>query len=157
MGSVTLALGLGRWRLVVGGWRDLAGNRPAARVAQFLPADQQLHARGVTGSLRSGAISTTCAGAARPGRPGATDLRLGWQLIPLLQRRLELGELHAAQVQITRWTPPGPRAPAPPTALVLPCRSACLFGWTGWSGLAPRRCRRWAWRATTGSTGSSTA
>ena len=127
VGSVTLVLGLG-----AGAWwwagSDTSLATALQRAAQFLPADQQLQARGVTGSLRSGGHIDDL----RWSSPGlvvqATDLRLGWQLIPLLQRRLELGELHAAQVQITPLdTPQAAEPPAPPTALVLPLQIGLPF------------------------------
>ncbi len=124
---VALALGLGGTAWWWAG-SDTSLATALQRAAQFLPADQQLEARGVTGSLRSGGHIDEL----RWSSPGlvvqATDLRLGWQLVPLLQRRLELGELHAAQVQITPLdTPQAAEPPAPPTALVLPLQIGVPF------------------------------
>ena len=109
------------------------------RAARFLPADQQLESREVSGSLRSGGRI----GWLRWSSPGLaveiTDIRLGWQLAPLLQRRLELGEVHAARVQITAQPTPDATPPAPltpPTQLVLPLQIGVPFRvdeieWTG--------------------------
>ncbi len=140
VGSVTLVLGLG-----AGAWWWAGSETSLAtalqRAAQFLPADQQLQARGVTGSLRSGGHIDDL----RWSSPGlvvqATDLRLGWQLIPLLQRRLELGELHAAQVQITPLdTPPGRRAPGTAhSAGAAPADRPAFSGGPAGVGWHPRR------------------
>ncbi|MBD9391727.1 translocation/assembly module TamB domain-containing protein [Acidovorax sp. ACV01] len=99
-----------------------------ARAAQYLPANQQLESREVTGSLRSGGRI----GWLRWRSPGlsveVTDIRLGWQLAPLLQRRLELGEVHAARVQITPLaSPAGAEPPTPLTQLVLPLHIGVPF------------------------------
>lgn len=57
-----------------------------------------------------------------------TDIRLGWQLAPLLQRRLELGEVHAARVQITPLgSQPSAEPPTPLTELVLPLQIGVPF------------------------------
>ena len=99
-----------------------------ARAAQYLPANQQLESREVTGSLRSGGRI----GWLRWRSPGlsveVTDIRLGWQLAPLLQRRLELGEVHAARVQITPLgSQPSAEPPTPLTQLVLPLQIGVPF------------------------------
>ena len=72
-----------------------------ARVAQYLPANQQLENREVSGSLRSGGRIGWLRWSSPTLVVEVTDIRLGWQLAPLLQRRLELGEVHAARVLIT--------------------------------------------------------
>ncbi len=125
--AVALVLGLG-----AGAWWWASGDASLAstlrRAAQFLPAHQQLEARGVTGSLRSGGHI----GELRWSSPSlviqAKDIQLGWQLAPLLQGRLELGELHAAQVQITpQGAPQTQEPPTPPTALELPLHIGLSF------------------------------
>ena len=100
-----------------------------ARAAQYLPADQQLQTRDVSGSLRSGGHI----GWLRWSSPAlvveVTGTTVGWQLMPLLRRQLTLGEVHAARVQIT----PRPDAPhsadpvQPPTRLALPLQVALPF------------------------------
>ncbi len=71
------------------------------RAARYLPAGQTLESRDVTGSLRGGGRI----GWLRWSSPGMAvevdDARIGWRLAPLvLDRRVQLGEVHAARVQI---------------------------------------------------------
>jgi len=99
-----------------------------ARAAQVLPAGQQLDSREVSGSLRSGGRI----GWLRWSSPAlvveVNDITLGWQLAPLLQRRLELGEVHAARVQITPLgTAPSTEPATPLTQLVLPLQVGVPF------------------------------
>ena len=103
-----------------------------ARAAQFLPAEQTLESRDTHGSLRSGGRI----GWLRWNSPSlaveVSDLHLGWQLsLPaLLQRRLELGTLHAARIQITPLPRPSAALEPPPTPLtelVLPLQLGAAF------------------------------
>ncbi|MBV7544400.1 translocation/assembly module TamB domain-containing protein [Acidovorax sp. sic0104] len=80
-----------------------------ARAAQYLPAGQQLESRDVSGSLRGGGRIGWLRWSSPALSVEVNDIALGWQLMPLLHRRLELGEVHAARVQIT------PAADAPPS------------------------------------------
>ena len=80
-----------------------------ARAAQYLPAGQQLESRDVSGSLRGGGRIGWLRWSSPALSVEVNDIALGWQLMPLLHRRLELGEVHAARVQIT------PTADAPPS------------------------------------------
>lgn len=99
-----------------------------ARAAQYLPATQQLESREVTGSLRSGGRIGWLRWSSQSLSVEVTDLRLGWQLAPLLQRRLELGEVLAARVQITPLGgPQSAEPPTPPTELVLPLHVGVAF------------------------------
>ena len=99
-----------------------------ARAAQYLPANQQLESREVSGSLRSGGRIGWLRWSSPTLVVEVTDIRLGWQLAPLLQRRLELGEVHAARVQITPLgSPPSAEAPTPLTQLVLPLQIGVPF------------------------------
>ncbi|MFY3386443.1 translocation/assembly module TamB domain-containing protein [Paracidovorax sp. MALMAid1276] len=101
-----------------------------ARAAQYLPAEQQLESRDVTGSLRSGGQIGWLRWSSPALTVEATDIRLGWQLVPLLQRRLELGQIHAARILITPQPtePPQPSAPAVPIEqLVLPLQVSVPF------------------------------
>ncbi|RQO77412.1 DUF490 domain-containing protein, partial [Acidovorax sp. FJL06] len=93
-----------------------------ARAAQYLPAGQQLESRDVSGSLRGGGRIGWLRWSSPALSVEASDIALGWQLMPLLQRRLELGEVHAARVQITPAAdaPPSTEAPQPLTQLGLP-------------------------------------
>lgn len=99
-----------------------------ARAAQYLPADQQLESREVTGSLRSGGRIGWLRWSSPSLSVEVTDLRLGWQLAPLLQRRLELGDVQATRVQITPLGgPQSAEPPTPPTELVLPLHIGVAF------------------------------
>lgn len=99
-----------------------------ARAAQYLPANQQLESREVTGSLRSGGRIGWLRWRSPSLSVEVTDIRLGWQLAPLLQRRLELGEVHAARVQITPLgSQPSADPPTPLTQLVLPLQIGVPF------------------------------
>jgi translocation and assembly module TamB len=93
-----------------------------ARAAQYLPAGQTLESREVSGSLRSGGRIGWLRWSSPTLTVEANEITLGWQLAPLLRRRLELGEVHAARVQITPLPRPGAEpepAPTPPADLVL--------------------------------------
>jgi len=99
-----------------------------ARAAQYLPANQQLESREVTGSLRSGGRIGWLRWRSPSLSVEVTDIRLGWQLAPLLQRRLELGEVHAARVQITPLgSQHSAEPPTPLTQLMLPLQIGVPF------------------------------
>eukprot|EP01035_Chromulina_nebulosa_P010661 gene10661-14305_t len=100
------------------------------RAAQSLPAHQQLESREVSGSLRSGGRIGWLRWSSPTLAVEVTDIRLGWQLAPLLQRRLELGEVHAARVAITPQPRPADTPEPPPTPLtdlVLPLQLGVPF------------------------------
>jgi translocation and assembly module TamB len=91
-----------------------------ARAAQYLPAEQKLESRDVSGSLRTGG-SIGWLRWSSPGMVVEVDgARLGWQLAPLLSRKVELGEVHAARVRII------PQATAPSTEPVKPLEQLVL-------------------------------
>ncbi|MFN3436476.1 MAG: translocation/assembly module TamB domain-containing protein [Acidovorax sp.] len=125
--ALVLAVAAGVW-LWAGSSTSLAA--ALARAAQYLPAEQKLESREVSGALRSGGRIGWLRWSSPTLTVEVTDIRLGWQLAPLLQRRLELGEVHAARVLITPQTPPVP-APdtplTPMTELVLPLQIGVPF------------------------------
>ncbi len=101
-----------------------------ARAAQYLPAGQTLESREVSGALRSGGRIGWLRWSSPTLTVEVTDMSLGWQLAPLLQRRLELGEVHAARVLITPQTPAVPTPDThltPLTDLVLPVQIGVPF------------------------------
>ncbi|MDH4416376.1 MAG: translocation/assembly module TamB domain-containing protein [Acidovorax sp.] len=99
-----------------------------ARAQQYLPAGQQLESREVTGSLRSGGRIGWLRWSSPSLSVEVTDLRLGWQLAPLLQRRLALGEVLATRVQITPLaSAQSAEPPTPPNQLVLPLHIGVPF------------------------------
>ena len=125
--ALVLAVAAGVW-VWAGSSTSLAA--ALARAAQYLPAEQKLESREVSGALRSGGRIGWLRWSSPTLAVEVTDIRLGWQLAPLLQRRLELGEVHAARVLITPQTPatPAPDTPLPPlTELVLPLQIGVPF------------------------------
>jgi translocation and assembly module TamB len=98
-----------------------------ARAAQYLPAGQTLDSREVSGSLRSGGRIGWLRWSSPTLRVEVTDARVGWQLAPLLQRRLELGEVHAATVTVTPLGPPSTEPLTPLDTLVLPLQIGLPF------------------------------
>ncbi len=92
------------------------------RAAQYLPADQKLESRDVSGSLRSGGRIGWLRWSSPSLDVEVTGIDLGWELAPLLQRRLELGEVHATRVQIT----PKPKLDAIPAAPPTPLNELVL-------------------------------
>ncbi len=100
------------------------------RAAQYLPTDQKLESRDVSGSLRSGGRIGWLRWSSPSLDVEVTGIQLGWELAPLLQRRLELGEVHAARVQITPKPKPDAAPSPPPTPLnelVLPIQIGVPF------------------------------
>ncbi|RYF26467.1 MAG: DUF490 domain-containing protein [Comamonadaceae bacterium] len=91
--------------LVGAAWWWAGGNHSLAttlaRAATYLPAGQSLETRDVTGSLRAGGRIGWLRWSSPALAVEVQDARIGWQLGPLLQRKIELGEVHAARVQIT--------------------------------------------------------
>ncbi|VTU36963.1 translocation/assembly module TamB domain-containing protein [Variovorax sp. PBL-E5] len=110
--------------LAAGAWWWLGSNQSLAyaltQAARHLPAGQSLESRDVTGSLRAGGHI----GWLRWQGPGLAvevhDARIGWELAPLLQRKVQLGEVHAAQVAIERRGPPSDKPVEPLEPIVLP-------------------------------------
>lgn len=100
-----------------------------ARAVQYLPADQKLESRDVSGSLRTGGRI----GWLRWSSPALVvevdGARIGWQLAPLLSRSVELGEVHASRVRITpQATAPASTEPVKPLEqLVLPVQISVPF------------------------------
>ncbi|SFM74209.1 translocation/assembly module TamB domain-containing protein [Variovorax sp. OV329] len=108
---VVLALAL------AGAWWWLGSNQSLAfalaQAARYLPADQQLTHENVEGSLLAGGHI----GRLRWQSPGMsvelTDATLGWHWPSLLRRRLQLGEVHIAQVDIAPIGPKPENSPPP--------------------------------------------
>ncbi len=108
-----------------------------AQAAARLPAGHQLESREVSGTLRSGGHI----GWLRWHSPTLTvevhDIRIGWSLVPLLQRSVQLDEVQAARVDITPTPQPGEAMPPQPLEqLVLPVRVEFPFqiGLLQWHG-----------------------
>jgi translocation and assembly module TamB len=110
--------------LAAGAWWWLGSNESLAfsltRVARYLPAGQTLESREVTGSLRAGGRIGWLRWQSESLSVEVHDARLGWQLAPLLRRKVQLGEVHAAQVLIERRGPVDDKPVEPLEQIVLP-------------------------------------
>ncbi|KRC23415.1 translocation/assembly module TamB domain-containing protein [Acidovorax sp. Root217] len=130
-----LVLGLLALVLAVGGgaWWWAGSNTSLAlalaRAAQYLPADQKLESRDVSGSLRAGGSIGWLRWSSPAMVVEVDGARIGWQLAPLLSRKVELGEVHAARVRITpQATAPSSTEPLKPLEqLVLPVQVSVPF------------------------------
>nr|WP_315182446.1 translocation/assembly module TamB domain-containing protein [uncultured Albidiferax sp.] len=89
-----------------------------ARAATYLPAGHTLEAHGVTGSVRQGGHIGSLAYRSPSLQVDAQDIAVDWRLDRLLQRELQLGKLHIAQLSITQT--PSNEPLALPTEIVLP-------------------------------------
>ena len=103
--------------LAAGAWWWLGTNQSLAfalaQTVRYLPSDQTLESRDVTGSLRAGGRIGWLRWQSPSLAVEVTDARIGWELLPLLRRRVQLGEVHAAQVPIEQR---GPRDAKPNSA-----------------------------------------
>lgn len=127
MGSVTALVLL----LAVGVWWALGSDRSLAfalaQTARFLPAGQSLESRDVTGSLRAGGRIGWLRWQSESLDVQVRDARVGWELAPLLRRRVRLGEVHAAQVIIERRHSAERKPVEPLEQIVLPVQVELPF------------------------------
>ena len=115
--ALVLLLGAGAWWWL-GSDHSLAF--ALARTARYLPAGQTLESRDVSGSLRAGGRIGWLRWESESLAVEVRDARIGWQLAPLLRRRVQLGEVHAAQLLIERRAPAESKPVEPLEQLVLP-------------------------------------
>jgi translocation and assembly module TamB len=110
--------------LGAGAWWWLGSNTSLAfalaQAAQRLPAGQTLESRDVTGSLRTGGHIGWLKYQSESIAVEVNDATIGWQLAPLFQRKVQLGEVHAKQVLIEKRGPPSEEPTKPLEQLVLP-------------------------------------
>jgi translocation and assembly module TamB len=110
--------------LGAGAWWWLGSNQSLAfalaQAAQRLPAGQTLESRDVTGSLRTGGHIGWLKYQSESIAVEVNDATIGWQLAPLFQRKVQLGEVHAKQVLIERRGPPSDKPTEPLEQLALP-------------------------------------
>ncbi|SCK38890.1 autotransporter secretion inner membrane protein TamB [Variovorax sp. HW608] len=134
-GLVTLVIAL-----AAGAWWWLGTDESLAfalsRTARLLPADQTLESRDVSGSLRAGGRIGWLRWQGPTLAVEVSDARIGWRLAPLLQRRVQLGEVHAGQVVIERRGTPEEKPVEPLEQIVLPVQIELPFSiddlrWTG--------------------------
>ncbi len=110
--------------LGAGAWWWLGSNKSLAfalaQAAQRLPAGQTLESRDVTGSLRTGGHIGWLKYQTESIAVEVNDATIGWQLAPLFQRKVQLGEVHAKQVLIEKRGPPSDKPAEPLQQLALP-------------------------------------
>lgn len=114
--AVVLA-GVGVW---VWSGRSTSLATTVAQAARYLPADQTLETRDVTGSLRGGGTIGWLRWSNPTMAVEVDSARIGWSLAPLLQRSVKLGEVHADRVRIASTPDPDAPRPEPLQELVLP-------------------------------------
>ena len=110
-----------------------------AQAARWLPPEQQLETRDVSGSLRGGGQIGWLRWSSKAMAVEVVNARIGWSLAPLLERSIKLGEVHADTVRISAT--PDPEAPKsePLQALELPFSIDVPFSVDRieWAGPAP--------------------
>ena len=110
-----------------------------AQAARWLPPEQQLETRDVSGSLRGGGHIGWLRWSSPTLAVEVDNARIGWSLPPLLERRVTLGEVHADTVRISAT--PDPQAPKsePLQQLQLPVSIDLPFSVDRieWAGSAP--------------------
>ncbi|RUR69466.1 translocation/assembly module TamB [Variovorax guangxiensis] len=110
--------------LAAGAWWWLGSNTSLAfalaQAAQRLPAGQTLESRDVSGSLRTGGHIGWLRYQSDSIAVEVNDATIGWQFAPLLQRKVQLGEVHAKQVLIEKRGAPSDRPTEPLEQLALP-------------------------------------
>lgn len=118
--SLLLAVAL----LVAGAWWWLGSDTSLAfalaQAAQRLPAGQTLESRDVSGSLRTGGRIGWLRYQSESIAVEVSEATIGWQLAPLLQRKVQLGEVHAKQVLIEKRGPTSDKPTEPLEQLALP-------------------------------------
>ncbi len=110
-------LGAGVW---VWSGRSTSLATTLAQAARYLPADQTLETRDVTGSLRGGGTIGWLRWSNPTMAVEVDNARLGWSLAPLLQRSIKIGEVHADKVRIAATPDPDAPRAEPLQQLVLP-------------------------------------
>ena len=126
--------------LAAGAWvwsgRSTSLATTLAQAARWLPPDQTLETRDVSGSLRGGGRI----GWLRWSNPTLAvevdNARIGWSLAPLLQRSVKLGEVHADRVRVAATPDLDAPKSEPLQQLVLPVRvdipfTIDLIEWAG--------------------------
>ena len=119
--------------LAVGGllwWigRDDSLNQTLQRVAGWMPADQTLVAKDVSGSVKNGGHIGWLQWQSPTMKVEVKDAKIGWQFRPLIfSRSLKLGEVHIAEVQIASKPDPDKKPSEPLQSLTLPVKIELPF------------------------------
>ena len=115
--------------LVVAAWVWSGANTSLAfalnEVADYLPAGQTLEVKQVHGSLREGGSIGWLRWQRGELSVQAHEVTLGWSLMPLLDRKLRLGQITVKRLQVDDRR--APSEPTPPTDLRLPIQIQAPF------------------------------
>lgn len=123
---LALALALGSLLWWIG--RDDSLNQTLQRVAGWLPADQSLVAKEVTGSVKNGGRIGWLQWQSPTMKVEVREAQIGWQFRPLLlSRTLKLGEVHIAELRIGSTPDPDKPASEPLQSLTLPVKIELPF------------------------------
>ncbi|MDH1252904.1 translocation/assembly module TamB domain-containing protein [Comamonas thiooxydans] len=123
---LALALALGSLLWWIG--RDDSLNQTLQRVAGWLPADQSLVAKEVTGSVKNGGRIGWLQWQSPTMKVEVREAQIGWQFRPLLlSRTLKLGEVHIAELRIASTPDPDQPASEPLQSLTLPVKIELPF------------------------------
>ncbi|VWX57431.1 Autotransporter secretion inner membrane protein TamB [Burkholderiales bacterium 8X] len=137
LGLVVLVVAIG-----AGAWWWLGSNESLAfalaRAARYMPEGQTLQSREVSGSLRAGGRIGWLRYESPTLAVEVQDATIGWQLPPLLDRKVKLGEVHAARVLVERRGPveekPEPLKPLEPIVLPVEVELPFRIDDLRWSG-----------------------
>lgn len=122
--ALVLALGSLLWWI----GRDDSLNLTLQRVAGWLPADQSLVAKEVSGSVKNGGRIGWLKWQSPTMQIEVTEAQIGWQFRPLLlSRTLRLGEVHIAELRIASTPDPDKPASEPLQSLTLPVKIELPF------------------------------
>ena len=110
--------------LAAGSWWWLGNDQSLAfalrQAAQRMPAGQTLESRDVTGSVRTGGRIGWLRYQSPTIAVEVQGAEIGWLLEPLLRRKVQLGQVHAAQVLVERRGPVEDKPTEPLEQLALP-------------------------------------
>ncbi|MDR2297814.1 MAG: translocation/assembly module TamB domain-containing protein [Comamonas sp.] len=121
---VVLALGTLLWWI----GRDDSLATTLQRVARWLPAEQSLSAREVTGSVKNGGHIGWLQWQSPTMKVEVKEARIAWQFRPLiLSRALKLGEVHIAELEISSTPDPEKKPSEPLQSLMLPVKIELPF------------------------------
>lgn len=122
--AVALALGTLLWWI----GHDDSLNQTLQRVAGWMPANQTLVAKDVTGSVKNGGHIGWLQWQSPTMKVEVKNAQIGWQFRPLvLSRTLKLGEVHIAELSIASTPNPDKEPSDPMQSLTLPVKIELPF------------------------------
>lgn len=122
--ALVLAIGALLWWI----GKDDSLNQTLQRVAGWLPANQTLVAKEVTGSVKNGGRIGWLQWQSPTMKIEVKEAQIGWQFRPLLlSRTLKLGEVHIAELRIASTPDPDKQPSEPLQSLTLPIKIELPF------------------------------